>query len=145
VRAGYSNADSVAALLVACIVLTAAARLMRGNVDVLMDRAPLVAEETARRAIDAVEPRVQLRRLRMRQAAGRHFADVVIGVSYDAAVGQGHAAADAVENALHAALPGSDVVVHVEPLEADAVRERAHAAALTVRRVREVHNVTVVS
>jgi len=33
----------------------------------------------------------------MRQAAGRYFADVVIGVSVDAAVGQGHAAADAVE------------------------------------------------
>ena len=33
-----------------------------------------------------------------------------------AAVGQGHAAADRVEAAVHRALPGSDVVVHVEPL-----------------------------
>jgi divalent metal cation (Fe/Co/Zn/Cd) transporter len=40
------------------------------------------------------------------------------------------------------ALPGSDVVVHVEPGTAGAdVRERASAAALTVRGVREVHNV----
>ena len=146
VRAGYGNADSIAALFVAVIVLVAAVRLMRGNVDVLMDRAPLVAEEAARRAIVALRPAVDLRRLRMRQAAGRHFADVVIGISPDAAVGQGHAAADAVEQAVQEALPEADVVVHVEPLESEAaVRERAHAAALAVRSVREVHNVSVLS
>ena len=40
-------------------------------------------------------------------------------------------------------LPRSDVVVHVEPEEASGIRERAQAAALTVGRVREVHNVNV--
>jgi cation diffusion facilitator family transporter len=146
VRAGYQKADSIAALLVACIVTAAAARLMRGNVDVLMDRVPANAELAARRAIAGIEPAVELRRLRMRQAAGRVFADVVIGVSYGAAVGQGHAAADAVERALESTLPEADVVVHVEPMASDAdVRERAHAAALGVPRVREVHNVTVVA
>jgi cation diffusion facilitator family transporter len=146
VRAGYANADSVAALFVAVLVLVAAVRLMRGNVDVLMDRAPAAAEDAARRAIVALRPSVDLRRLRMRQAAGRHFADVVIGVSPDAVVGQGHAAADAVERAVQGAVPEADVVVHVEPLESEAaVRERAHAAALAVPRVREVHNVSVLS
>jgi cation diffusion facilitator family transporter len=147
VRAGHPRADAIAALLVAVLVLFAASRLMRRNVDVLMDRAPAAAEEAARRAIVDVRPAVQLRRLRMRQAAGRVFADVVIGVDYDAAVGQGHAAADAVERAVQSALPEADVVVHVEPRgAADAdVRERAHAAALNVPRVREVHNVSVVS
>jgi cation diffusion facilitator family transporter len=145
VRSGYQGADSIAALVVACIVLLAAIRLMRGNVDVLMDRVPTDAEAAARAAIAGVEPEVQLRRLRMRQAAGRVFADVVIGVSVDAAVAQGHAAADAVERAVQSALPEADVVVHVEPAQSDgAVRERAHAAALGVPRVREVHNVSVV-
>jgi cation diffusion facilitator family transporter len=147
VRAGHQGADSVAALFVAALVLIAAARLMRRNVDVLMDRAPADAEEAARQAIVGLEPPVQLRRLRMRQAAGRVFADVVIGVAYDAAVPQGHAAADAVERVVQSALPEADVVVHVEPVAAAeaAVRERAHAAALNVPRVREVHNVSVVS
>jgi cation diffusion facilitator family transporter len=147
VREGHPGADSVAALLVAALVLIAAARLMRRNVDVLMDRAPADAEEAARQAIVGLEPPVELRRLRMRQAAGRVFADVVIAVPYDAAVPQGHAAADAVERVVQAALPEADVVVHVEPVEAAEadVRERAHAAALNVPRVREVHNVSVVS
>jgi cation diffusion facilitator family transporter len=143
--AGYPNGDSVAALFVAALVLVAAGRLMRRNVDVLMDRAPADAHAAARQAIAGLEPGVSLRRLRLRQAAGRHFVDVVIGVPPGAAVGQGHAAADAVEAAVQRALPESDVVVHVEPVEEAELRERAHAAALGVPRVREVHNVTVLA
>jgi cation diffusion facilitator family transporter len=143
-RAGYHWADSAAALFVAVLVLLAASRLMRVNVDVLMDRVPPEAQAAALAAIASLEPPVELRRLRMRQAAGRQFADVVIGVPPGAAVGQGHAAADAVEEAVHVALPESDVVVHVEPRQDDAaLRERALAAAQRVPRVREIHNLTV--
>jgi cation diffusion facilitator family transporter len=143
VHAGYRRADAVAALFVAVLVLTAAARLIQRNVDVLMDRVPADAEEAARAAIAAIDPPVELRRLRMRQAGARQFADVVISVSPGAAVGQGHAAADSVEAAVHEALPGSDVVVHVEPHDEAAIRDRAHSAALGVPGVREVHNVSV--
>jgi cation diffusion facilitator family transporter len=145
VRAGAPWADSVAALFVAVLVLTAAGRLMRQNVDVLMDTAPSAAHATARRAIAALQPPVELRRLRLREAGGRHFADVVIGLAPGAAVAQAHSVADAVESAVEAALPGSDVVVHVEPKPAadEALREQALAAALAVPSVREIHNVTV--
>jgi divalent metal cation (Fe/Co/Zn/Cd) transporter len=69
----------------------------------------------------------------------------VIGVAPGAAIGQGHAAADQVEAALQAALPGIDVVVHVEPRAGSAaLRERVLAAALTVSHVREIHNLTVI-
>ncbi|MGN6429690.1 MAG: cation-efflux pump [Gaiellaceae bacterium] len=144
VRAGWREADSVAALFVAALVLAAAARLMRHNVDVLMDRVPSEAQEAARAAISRLEPPVQLRRLRMRQAAGRQFADVVIGVPSSAVVAQGHAAADAVEAAVHEALPQSDIVVHVEPEGGETIlRERVLAAAQRVLRVREIHNLSV--
>jgi divalent metal cation (Fe/Co/Zn/Cd) transporter len=118
---------------------------MRRNVDVLMDRAPARALDAARVAISDLKPRVAVRRLRMRQAAGRHFADVVIAVPAGAAVGQGHAMADAVEGAVRKALPEADVVVHVEPETDDVeVRERARAAAMQVPSVREIHNLSVV-
>src|SRR5205814_3040981 len=142
-RSGYHWADSAAALFVAGLVLLAAGRLMRVNIDVLMDRVPPDAQEAALAAIGAL-PGIELRRLRMRQAAGQQFADIVIGVPPGAAVGQGHAAADAVEAAVHGALPGSDVVVHVEPrVDEAALRERVLAAAQRVPRVREIHNLTV--
>jgi cation diffusion facilitator family transporter len=142
-RSGYAEADAIAALLVSALVLVAAARLARTNVDVLMDRMPARADAAARAAIESLEPRVQLRRLRMRSAGGRHFADVVIGVPPAAAVEQGHATASAVEEAVENALPGSDVVVHVEPQQAGAIRDRVTAAALRNPRVREIHNVVV--
>ena len=123
--AGYPAGDSIAALFVAALVLLAAGRLIRRNVDVLMDRAPAEAEAAARAAIAGIEPPVSLSRLRLRQAAGRTFADVVISVPPGAAVGQGHAVADRVEAELEDALPGSDVVVHVEPTADEvALRDR---------------------
>jgi cation diffusion facilitator family transporter len=141
---GFPEGDALAALFVAALVVVAAGRLLRRNVNVLMDRTPVDAEEEARRAILALEPAVELRRLRVRESGGTHFADVVIGIAPDAAVKQGHAAADRVEDALRARLPDADVVVHVEP-EAGAgeLRERALAAALGVPRVREIHNLSV--
>jgi cation diffusion facilitator family transporter len=144
--AGYPDGDSLAALFVAGLVLLAAGRLIRRNVDVLMDRAPADVDDAVREAIAGIEPPVELRRLRLREAAGRTFADAVIAVPPDAAVGQGHAVADRVESALERTLPGIDVVVHVEPRAGDAaLRERAHAAALSVPRVREIHNLRLVS
>jgi len=146
VRAGEPAADAVAALFVAVLVVTAAVRLMRQNINVLMDRSPAGAQEQARAAIEQAEPSVEVRRLRVREAGGRHFIDVVVGVRPDAAMGQAHAVADSIEGAVRRALPESDVVVHTEPQEGAAdLRERASGAALTVRGVREVHNVAVSS
>ncbi|MBA3347818.1 MAG: cation diffusion facilitator family transporter, partial [Actinobacteria bacterium] len=65
---GMPQGDSIAALFVAALVLLAAARLIRRNVDVLMDRAPAAAEDAARAAIVGLEPPVELSRLRLRQA-----------------------------------------------------------------------------
>jgi cation diffusion facilitator family transporter len=144
-RSGSPSADSFAALAVAVLVVVAALRLMRRNVDVLMDATPEEAAAAARAAIERAEPEIELRRLRVRAAAGRNFVEATVGVPPDAALGEGHAMADSIEEAVRGVLPGSDVVVHVEPgASAGDLRERASAAALTVRGVREVHNVRVV-
>lgn len=116
VRSGDPQADAIAALLVAGLVLFSAGRLMRRNVQVLMDRVPVSgAQETAREAIESVAGAVSLRRLRMREAGGRHFADVVVAVPAQTDLEAAHSVASAIEHAVEQALPGSDVVVHVEP------------------------------
>lgn len=141
---GFPEGDAIAALFVAGLVVAAAVRLLVRNVDVLMDRSPADAEEVARQAIAGLDPPVELRRLRVRRSGGAHFVDVDIGIAPGAAVGQGHAAADRVEEALQELLPDLDVVVHVEPrrVEGD-LRERVLAAALGVGEVREIHNLAV--
>jgi cation diffusion facilitator family transporter len=140
VAAGEPRADAVAALFVAVLVVIAAVRLARQSVDVLMDRAAVDAGERIRAALEQLP--VELRRARVRHAAGRHFADLVVAVPSDAGVTQAHAVADEVEEVVERALGGADVVVHVEPSEpSGGLRERATAAASSVPEVREVHNV----
>lgn len=142
---GMPGADSVAALIVAVVVIFAAVRLMRENISVLMDTAPVGAEDKARAAIADLGGNVELRRLRMRQSGGKTFADVVVAVDPDAGLAAGHAVADDVEQAITGAVGEGDVVVHVEPNEdAGSTRAIASAAALTVPEIREVHNVEVV-
>jgi cation diffusion facilitator family transporter len=145
VAAGQPAADAAAALFVATLVVAAALRLARQSIDVLMDRAEMEAEQRIRSALARLDEPVELRRIRVRQAAGRHFADLVVAVPPDAGVTQAHATADDVERVVEESLPGADVVVHVEPSDPSGqdLRERATAAASSVPEVREVHNVRV--
>jgi cation diffusion facilitator family transporter len=144
VSVGKHWGDSVAALFVAVLVVLAALRLAKQSVDVLMDRTAADADERIREALSQLDEQVEVRRVRVRHAAGRHFVDIVIGVPLDTGVSQAHAVADSIEDLVERALGGADVVVHVEPADAEGtVRERATAAASAIPEVREVHNVRV--
>jgi cation diffusion facilitator family transporter len=144
VAAGHPDADAIAALLVAALVIGLALRLLWQSVQVLMDRTSTDAGERVRAALAGLREPVELRRIRVRHAAGRHFADLVVGVAPDKGVGQAHATADEIEGLVRDALGNADVVVHVEPVAPEGgLRERATAAAAAVPEVREVHNVRV--
>ena len=144
VRAGHGWADSAAALFVAVLVVIAAVRLAKRSIDVLMDRAAGDADERIRAALAQAGEQVELRRVRVRQAGGRNFVDLVVGVPMDAGDMQAHSVADRIEELVERALGGADVVVHVEPAEAEGgIRERATAAAAAIPEVRELHNVRV--
>ena len=144
VATGRPAGDAVAGLLVAVLVIGLAIRLLWQSVQVLMDRTSVDAEGRIRAALAGLREPLELRRIRVRHAAGRHFADLVVGVAPDKGVGQAHATADAIEDLVRDALGNADVVVHVEPVApAGGLRERATAAAAAVPEVREVHNVRV--
>ena len=144
VAAGEKSADSFAALFVAVLVILAALRLAKQSVDVLMDRSAADADGRIREALAQIDEQIDVRRVRVRHAAGRHFVDIVVGVPLDSGLSQAHALADRIEELIERALGGADVVVHVEPAEAEGgVRERATAAASGIPEVREVHNVRV--
>jgi cation diffusion facilitator family transporter len=144
VRAGFQQGDALAALVVAVLIFAGAGRLIASNVNALMDHASLQARAAAERSIAALGPEIELLRLRLRESAGRYFADVVVGVAPGRAVVEGHQAADAVEAAMEEALPGSDVVVHVEPRRRGLdLRERVLNAALSEPLVCEAHDIAI--
>jgi cation diffusion facilitator family transporter len=141
---GYDHGDALAALVVGLLIFGAVARLVLENARVLMDRTPEEARGAAREAIEALEPDVELRRLRLRESGGRYFADVVVAVMPGAAVAAGHAAADGVEAAIQSVLPAADVVVHVEPRSRGLdLRERVLAAAMAEPQVAEAHDIQI--
>lgn len=144
VHAGFAQGDSVAALIVAAITFVAAARLIAENANILMDRAPSGARRAAEQAIADLGADIELERLRLRESAGRYFADAVVTVPPGQAVVEGHRTADLIESAVEGALPGSDVVVHVEPRRSGLdLRDLILATALAEPLVREAHDIAI--
>src|SRR5437764_5973936 len=94
VAAGVPAGDSIAAIFVAVIVLAVAVRLGRGNVDALMDRSPSGLARVVERAVRDVSGVADVRSVRVREAGGESFADVVIGVSRLQSLEQTHDTTD---------------------------------------------------
>ena len=144
VAAGVPAGDSLAAIFVAVIVLFGALRLARQNIDALMDRTPSGVAgrvETAARSVPGVS---EVRSVRVREAGGESFAEVVIGVPRLAGVERSHETTDLVEGAVRDSLGRAQVTVHVEPADADeTLNDRVAAAALRVAGVVEAHNISV--
>ncbi|MDX6495063.1 MAG: hypothetical protein QOE17_1049 [Gaiellales bacterium] len=144
VAAGYPRADAVAALAVASLVLVAAFRMAARNVDVLMDRAPSGLSGLIEAAAGEVPGVAEVRSVRVREAGGESFADVVIGVSRLEGLERSHQTMDRVEDAVRSLIGQAQVTVHVEPIvDREAANERVAAAALRVPGVVETHNITV--
>ncbi len=144
VRAGFEHGDAIGALVVAAAVAVAAYRLGKTSVDVLMDRAPEAPVQAISEAAARAEGVEETRRVRVRGGGDRLFADVTVAAGRTASLERAHEIAEDVERAIDQVAPGTDVVVHVEPIaETSGLVERVQAAASRVPDVHEVHNVLI--
>ena len=110
------QADAVAALGVAVIVVWVSMKLGKKSVDDLLDTVPAELQErvfAVARQVPGVE---DVTRLRMRRSGPEIFADVTLAVGHGAAFERAHDIAHQVEAAVAVVLPNADVVVHVEPV-----------------------------
>lgn len=127
-----AQADTVAAMAVALIVVWVSLRLGRKSIADLLDEAPAGMREAVAAAVALPGVR-EVVRVRLRRSGPEAFVDATLAVEPGTSLERGHAVADAAERAIQRLLPGADVVVHVEP---GAEREEAgeHPSA-TVRRL----------
>jgi cation diffusion facilitator family transporter len=117
--------DPVAALLVSFHIGWTAIGLVRRSFDGLMDRA-LTDEEQARvrAAIEGrLAPGMDYHALRTRRAGSHRFADFHLLVPGVFTVRRAHEITVQIEEAIRAALPDTEVTVHVEPIEDRAAYE----------------------
>jgi cation diffusion facilitator family transporter len=109
------QADSVAALGVAAIVVWVSLQLGKKTVDDLLDSVPKGMQEQVEAAVRAVPGVAEVRQVRLRRSGPEVFADVTLAVIRAAAFEQTHDIANQAEAAVRSIFPKADVVVHVEP------------------------------
>lgn len=116
-----NQADAIAALGVSLIVIWVSLQLARNTIDILLDRAPGEQAAHLQSYIEKVEGVSEIRRIRIRRAGNKLFADVIIAAPRTYTFEQIHELTEQVESAArdgaHSISPQSevDVVVHVEP------------------------------
>ena len=113
---GWTVADPLFGLAIAAYIMFNAWRIVRGSLDLLMDR-ELSEDARARiREIALANPEVRdLHDLRTRSSGRRSFIQVHIEMDGDLTLYRAHAVADEVEAALREAFPGAEVIIHQDP------------------------------
>ncbi len=138
-----TGADAAAALGVAMIVLWVSLRLGKKSVDDLLDSVPPGLHEQVAAAAGRVPGVEEVTRLRLRRSGPEIFADVTLTVRRGAAFERAHDIAHEVEAALRAILPNADVVVHVEPVAAEAEDVTTVVRLLAARHGLGAHGIRI--
>lgn len=113
---GFFFADSVAALVVALIVIVISYKLGKRSIEVLLDYAPKDKVTKIESVLEKLPDIETFHTLKVRTAGADTFVSVVVtlnpGLSFDNA----HKICDKVESEICAVIERCDVFVHVEPL-----------------------------
>ena len=112
------NADAIAALVVAGIIIAVSGKLGLNAIHALLDAAPRNGEqERIMQEAGAISGVQDVHAVRIRSSGASWFADLHMTVDGNMSVTASHAITEQVEAVVHNILPGADVTVHVEPLE----------------------------
>jgi cation diffusion facilitator family transporter len=109
------QADAIAALIVAGIVVMVSGRLGLRTVQGLLDSSPPGEDEKIRATVAAMDGVFDCHAVRVRHSGPSYFVDLHITVDGEQSLRAAHALTERVEEAVGAILPGADVTVHPEP------------------------------
>jgi len=110
-----ADADPIAALVVACVVVYVSWRLARQTIDALLDAAPAGVRSQIMDEVSNVDGVLEVDRARIRRAGNRYFADLSIGMHRNVTFQKSEQLGKRVTEAVHRVLPDADVVVHSVP------------------------------
>jgi cation diffusion facilitator family transporter len=111
------KADSVAALVVALIVIYISAELGYRTISALLDTAPKGLAERVEKVAASVNGVVNAHAIRIRPSGAHTFIDMHITMDGNCTLNEAHAATEVIEKAIHAIVSPADITVHVEPVE----------------------------
>lgn len=116
---GWQILDPIIALLVAINIVWSGVQLVRRSAAGLMDVAlPQKEQQQIEDILNTyMEMGIDYHALRTRQAASRRFVEVHILMPNDWSIEQGHQLVDQIEEEIRQALPNTNVLTHLEPLD----------------------------
>jgi cation diffusion facilitator family transporter len=136
------DADPVAALVVAGIVVYITLRLGKKTVDALVDAAPSGTSSLIAETVSRVSGVLSLDRIRTRQSGSRLFVDLRLTLASNISLEHAQSVADVVEAEVHHLFPIADVVIHTTPQEPASGDLVSKIRAVAHRRNFLVHEVT---
>lgn len=143
-RVGWlRDADPIAALCVAGVVVYVSWRLARKTIDALLDAAPRGVRNQIENAVAAVDGVIEVNRVRIRRAGNRYFADLTVALPRAVTFQRSQQIVAAVTAAVQDVLPEADVVVHslARPVSDENMFDRVRAVA--TRNNLNVHDISV--
>ncbi len=137
----FEDADALAALVVAAIVIYVSLRLGRRAIDALLDRAPSGLAERLSRSVGEVNGIRRVSRTRVRDVGNQIFVDLALEVPRYLSLEESHELTQKACDAVHAIIPNADVVVNTVPTgEREGILEKIQAVAS--REHVSIHNIT---
>lgn len=112
-----SEADAIAACIVALIVVYVSGELGYRTVQALLDTAPKGMTEQIVSKVERIKGVNDCHAVRIRPSGARWFVDLHITMDGNTTLNESHAITEKIEREVQRILPQSDVTVHVEPLE----------------------------
>jgi cation diffusion facilitator family transporter len=137
------DADPVAALVVAGVVVSVSWRLARRTIDALLDAAPNGVRSQIYDAVSHLDGVLEVDRVRIRRAGNRYFADLAVGLARTVTFQRSGQLVAAVTDSVRRILPDADVTVQPLPRaqRSENVFDRIRAAA-TDKNL-NVHDISV--
>jgi len=110
-----AQADAIAAMVVALIVIYVSINLGWRTITALLDTAPKELPEKIRLAVAAIPGVANCHQLRMRPSGAYWFIDLHVAMDGNRSLADTHAATEIIEGEILKLVPYADVTVHVEP------------------------------
>src|SRR2546427_20269 len=137
------DADPIAALFVAGVVVSVSWRLARRTIDALLDAAPAGVRAQITDAILHVEGVLEVDRVRIRRAGNRYFVDLAVGLARTVTFQRSEQLVSAVTDAVHRVLPDADVTVQPLPRAQRSENVFDRIRAVATRHNLNVHDISV--
>ena len=137
------QADPIAALFVAGVVVYVSWRLARKTIDALLDAAPAGVRNQIMGKIGEVGGVLEVERIRIRRAGNRYFADVSVGLARNFTFQRSEQVTAEVTARVHEVLPDADVMVHSVPRARRSENIFDRIRAVATRNNFNVHDVSV--